>query len=216
MTTLSDSVRIKSAASAISERLDEAFSFTTSVSPEDSRCGAEIWTGLAAQLISQPVRLHDLDAVQQHTIRSFPNTEFRLDPDGHDLIVGSIVTRNATDHAVAVEGMGSAWTWCFFDALLLVPTFGRSVRISSHCARSATDFSVDVGPDGCSAPEGLTVTLPVQFQGGSDLRRDFCCRSRGWLSDPEPQEGVVLLPVEDALAVTSRVAEELGLSRAHT
>ena len=236
-------VAAEAVAEVLADRLDAAFGFSSG--------GAEVWLRLAQGLRHGSVDVGEWDAESRERVLAFPATEFG-DVECSDVacagaecvgaacvgdvVVGSIVTRRPTVHEIrGLAGGGyQAWTWCFFDALLVHVTGSEATQIRSECPRTGEAIVVNLreGALDSSRAQGdwdgreLSVSLPVLFTPGANLREDFCCRSRVWAVHPDAmreaaqatgvggagQAGVVYVSIEQALRITEMVAERLGLT----
>lgn len=227
----------------LAERLDDAFGFSTAhtdTSPQSTDhtatvTGAEVWRDLIRRLLQAPIHPRalaedypglDIPAI----LDGFAATEFTAD----GRISGSLLTHIPTDHSIEIlpaadsSLRGSAWTWCYFDALLLACILRQPTIITSTCAHTGRSHTLSLVPSDTSdvpsiaqAPEHLTVSLPSSFTPGASLREDFCCRSRGWLHSSlhtcaqpgctDTPAGVRYFPLSDALDLTAVVARKLTL-----
>lgn len=244
----SSEVSTEAVAEALADRLDAAFGFSSG--------GAEVWLRLAQGLRYGPVDMGEWDAKSRERVLAFPATEFGdVESAGAeragagcagaecvgaecvgDVVEGSIVTRRPTVHEIRglAGGDYQAWTWCFFDALLVHVTGSEATQIRSECPRTGEAIVVNLreGTLDSSRAQGdwdgreLSVSLPVLFTPGANLREDFCCRSRVWAVHPDAmreaaqatgvggagQAGVVYVFIEQALRITEMVAQRLGLT----
>lgn len=234
----SSEVSTEAVAEALADRLDVACGFSSG--------GAEVWLRLAQGLRYGPVDMGEWDAKSRERVLAFPATEFGdVESAGAecagaecvgDVVVGSIVTRRPTVHEIRglTGGVYQAWTWCFFDALLVHVTGREDMHIRSECPRTGETIVVNLreGTLDSSWARGdwdgraLSVSLPVRFTPGADLREDFCCRSRVWAAHPDAmreaaqatgvgsagQAGIVYVSIEQALRITEMVAQSLGLT----
>lgn len=196
-------------ADRLAERLDEAFGFTRL---HGEITGAQVWLQLARELLDGSVDVTQWSDARRAAVAGFACTEYAR-KNGAELVMGSIVTRNLTDHYVQVQGLGEVWTWCFFDALFLPYVICQSSVIRSRCAETGRDIVVKFSAAGEVEVVGqlpVWVSLPVQFTPGASIKEDFCCRSRGWVVQTVPQDGVVVLPLAEAVKVTASVTRRLG------
>lgn len=220
-------------AEVLADRLGAAFGFSSG--------GAEVWLRLAQGLRHGPVDVRGWDTESRERVWAFPATEFGdVESAGAEcvgyVVVGSIVTRRPTVHEIRglTGGVYQAWTWCFFDALLVHVTGREDMQIRSECPRTGETIVVNLreGTLDSSWARGdwdgraLSVSLPVRFTPGADLREDFCCRSRVWAVHPDTmgeaaqatgvgsagQAGIVYVSIEQALRITEMVAQRLGLT----
>lgn len=231
-------VSTEAVAEVLADRLDAAFGFSSG--------GADVWLRLAQGLRHGPVDVGEWDAESCERVLAFPATEFGdVESAGAgcagaecvgDVVVGSIVTRRPTVHEIRglAGDVYQAWTWCFFDALLVHVTGSEATQIRSECPRTGEAIVVNLreGTLDSSRAQGdwdgreLSVSLPVRFTPGANLREDFCCRSRVWAAHPDAmreaaqatgvggagQAGIVYVSIEQALRITEMVAQRLGLT----
>lgn len=176
----SSEVSTEAVAEALADRLDAAFGFSSG--------GAEVWLRLAQGLRYGPVDMGEWDAKSRERVLAFPATEFGdVESAGAecvgDVVEGSIVTRRPTVHEIRglAGGDYQAWTWCFFDALLVHVTGSEATQIRSECPRTGEAIVVNLreGTLDSSRAQGdwdgreLSVSLPVLFTPGANLREDF-------------------------------------------
>lgn len=239
----SSEVSTELVAEVLADRLDAAFGFSSG--------GAEVWLRLAQGLRYGPVDVREWDVESRERVLAFPATEFGdvecagVESAGAgcagaecvgEVVAGSIVTRRPTVHEIRglAGDVYQAWTWCFFDALLVHVTGSEATQIRSECPRTGETIVVNLreGTLDSSRAQGdwdgreLSVSVPVRFTPGANLREDFCCRSRVWAAHPDAmreaaqatgvggagQAGIVYVSIEQALRITEMVAERLGLT----